>query len=39
MHMNSVPQHLSSEDRTEYERVLDAALRSARPEIAAPKAG
>ncbi|OKH95036.1 hypothetical protein [Streptomyces uncialis] len=35
MHMNSVPQHLSSEDRTEYERVLDAALRSARPEIAA----
>ncbi|MFD4829719.1 hypothetical protein ACFWPV_07655 [Streptomyces uncialis] len=34
MHMNSVPQHLSSEDRTEYERVLDAALRSARPELA-----
>ncbi|MEU0687052.1 hypothetical protein [Streptomyces uncialis] len=37
MHMNSVPQHLSSEDRTEYERVLDAALRSARPELASPE--
>lgn len=35
MRMNSVPHHLSSEDRTEYERVLDAALRSARPELAA----
>ncbi|MFH8802818.1 hypothetical protein ACH4F6_24990 [Streptomyces sp. NPDC017936] len=29
MHMNSVPQHLHSEDRQEYERVLDEALRSA----------
>ncbi|WP_320780666.1 hypothetical protein [Streptomyces sp. CRN 30] len=37
MHMNSVPQHLSSEDRKDYERVLDEALRSAphRPELAA----
>ena len=37
MHMNSVPQHLLSEDRQEYERVLDEALRSApnRPELAA----
>ncbi|GGQ63122.1 hypothetical protein [Streptomyces flaveolus] len=37
MHMNSVPQHLSNEDRQEYERVLDEALRSAphRPEMAA----
>ncbi|MFJ4687887.1 hypothetical protein [Streptomyces sp. NPDC088789] len=37
MHMNSVPQHLLSEDRQEYERILDAALRSAphRPEPAA----
>jgi len=37
MHMNSVPQHLHSEDRQEYERVLDEALRSAahRPELAA----
>ncbi|MET7476491.1 hypothetical protein ABZT17_19255 [Streptomyces sp. NPDC005648] len=36
MHMNSVPQHLLSEDRQEYERVLDEALRSApnRPELA-----
>jgi hypothetical protein len=35
--MNSVPQHLHSEDRQEYERVLDEALRSAahRPELAA----
>lgn len=34
MHMNSVPQHLNSEDRQEYERILDEALRSAphRPE-------
>lgn len=34
MHMNSVPQHLSNEDRQEYERLLDEALRSAphRPE-------
>lgn len=37
MHMNSVPQHLLSEDRLEYERILDEALRSAphRPETAA----
>ncbi|MDK1346249.1 hypothetical protein QNO09_23650 [Streptomyces sp. 378] len=37
MHMNSVPQHLLSEDRQEYERVLDEALRSAphRPDLAA----
>ncbi|BCL29277.1 hypothetical protein ACFFS2_19360 [Streptomyces aurantiacus] len=37
MHMNSVPQHLLSEDRPEYERILDEALRSAphRPELAA----
>ncbi|MGW0706509.1 hypothetical protein ACWD4G_11205 [Streptomyces sp. NPDC002643] len=37
MHMNSVPQHLLSEDRQEYERVLGEALRSAphRPEFAA----
>jgi hypothetical protein len=37
MHMNSVPQHLSNEDRQEYERILDEALRSAphRPELAA----
>ncbi|MFD3624406.1 hypothetical protein [Streptomyces sp. NPDC058698] len=37
MHMNSVPQHLLSEDRQEYERVLDEALRSAphHPELAA----
>ncbi|EGX60703.1 transmembrane protein [Streptomyces zinciresistens K42] len=37
MHMNSVPQHLNSEDRQEYERILDEALRSAphRPELAA----
>ncbi|MET9910482.1 hypothetical protein ABZZ74_27410 [Streptomyces sp. NPDC006476] len=37
MHMNSVPQHLLNEDRQEYERVLDEALRSAphRPELAA----
>ncbi|MEU3981512.1 hypothetical protein AB0F77_15625 [Streptomyces sp. NPDC026672] len=36
MHMNSVPQHLLSEDRLEYERILDEALRSAphRPELA-----
>ncbi|MEV6182770.1 hypothetical protein ACIHAR_23265 [Streptomyces sp. NPDC052016] len=35
MHMNSVPQHLHSEDRQEYERVLDEALRSAphHPEL------
>ncbi|ELS58894.1 hypothetical protein STVIR_0147 [Streptomyces viridochromogenes Tue57] len=35
--MNSVPQHLLSEDRREYERILDEALRSAphRPELAA----
>ncbi|MEU6481299.1 hypothetical protein ABZ858_31400 [Streptomyces sp. NPDC047017] len=37
MHMNSVPQHLLSEDRREFERILDEALRSApyRPEPAA----
>ncbi|GAA3500215.1 membrane protein [Streptomyces prasinosporus] len=37
MHMNSVPQYLSSEDRKEYERILDEALRSAphHPEPAA----
>ncbi|MFF8730008.1 hypothetical protein ACF073_26540 [Streptomyces sp. NPDC015171] len=37
MHMNSVPQHLQSEDRLEFERLLDEALRSAphRPELAA----
>ncbi|MGV9559140.1 hypothetical protein [Streptomyces sp. NPDC003401] len=37
MHMNSVPQHLHSEDRQEYERILDEALRSAphHPETAA----
>jgi hypothetical protein len=37
MHMNSVPQHLLSEDRQEFERILDEALRSAphRPELAA----
>ncbi|CAM5631542.1 Transmembrane protein OS=Streptomyces glaucescens OX=1907 GN=SGLAU_16780 PE=4 SV=1 [Streptomyces glaucescens] len=37
MQMNSVPQHLLSEDRQEYERLLDEALRSAphRPELAA----
>ncbi|MFJ5260617.1 hypothetical protein ACIQAC_09155 [Streptomyces sp. NPDC088387] len=37
MHMNSVPQHLLSEDRQEYERILDEALRSAptRPELTA----
>lgn len=29
MHMNSVPQHLYSEDRQDYERFLDEALRSA----------
>ncbi|MET8168889.1 hypothetical protein ABZT34_32340 [Streptomyces sp. NPDC005329] len=35
--MNSVPQHLLSEDRQEYERILDEALRSAphRPGLAA----
>ncbi|MGC4985954.1 hypothetical protein ACLQ18_35975 [Streptomyces sp. DT193] len=35
--MNSVPQHLLSEDRQEYERILDEALRSVpyRPELAA----
>ncbi|CAL9486349.1 hypothetical protein [Streptomyces sp. enrichment culture] len=37
MHMNSVPQYLMSEDRQEYERVLDEALRTAphRPELSA----
>ncbi|MFJ9815989.1 hypothetical protein ACIRU3_12055 [Streptomyces sp. NPDC101151] len=37
MHMNSVPQHLLNEDRQEFARVLDEALRSApqRPELAA----
>ncbi|MEU1519923.1 hypothetical protein ABZ490_48760 [Streptomyces sp. NPDC005811] len=35
--MNSVPQHLLSEDRQEYERILDEVLRSAphRPELTA----
>ncbi|SEC21137.1 hypothetical protein SAMN05216489_00167 [Streptomyces sp. 3213] len=35
--MNSIPQHLRREDRQEYERILDEALRSApqRPELAA----
>ncbi|MER7916752.1 MULTISPECIES: hypothetical protein [unclassified Streptomyces] len=37
MHMNSLPQHLRSEDRQEFERLLDEVLRSAphRPELAA----
>ncbi|MGW2209536.1 hypothetical protein [Streptomyces sp. NPDC001781] len=37
MHMNSVPQHLLSEDRREFERLLDEALRSApgHPELSA----
>ncbi|MFV0134896.1 hypothetical protein ACLGIH_16950 [Streptomyces sp. HMX87] len=37
MHMNSVPQQLLSEDRQEYERILNEALRTAphRPELAA----
>ncbi|MFI6336168.1 hypothetical protein [Streptomyces sp. NPDC050535] len=37
MQMNSVPQHLLSEDRQDYERILDEALRSAphHPELAA----
>ncbi|MFJ4080915.1 hypothetical protein ACIP2Z_18335 [Streptomyces iakyrus] len=37
MRMSSVPQHMLSEDRQEYERILDEALRSAphRPELAA----
>ncbi|MEW2396555.1 hypothetical protein [Streptomyces sp. NPDC046862] len=37
MHMNSVPQHLLSEDRQDFERLLGEALRSAphRPELAA----
>ncbi|MCW7941901.1 membrane protein [Streptomyces hygroscopicus] len=37
MHMNSVPQHLLSEDRQDYERILDEALRSAphHPDLAA----
>ncbi|MEU6245069.1 hypothetical protein [Streptomyces sp. NPDC047024] len=37
MHMNSVPQHLLNEDRQEFERLLDEALRSApqRPELSA----
>ncbi|MEU2064630.1 hypothetical protein [Streptomyces sp. NPDC013455] len=37
MHMRSVPQHLRSEDRQDFERLLDEALRSApnRPEPAA----
>ena len=37
MHRNSAPQHLLNEDRAEYERILDEALRSAphRPELAA----
>lgn len=37
MHMNSVPQYLQSEDRREFERLLDEALRPTphRPELAA----
>ncbi|MGW2948667.1 hypothetical protein [Streptomyces eurythermus] len=37
MQMNSLPQHLKSEDLREFERLLDEALRSAphRPELAA----
>ncbi|TWV32523.1 hypothetical protein FRZ03_33030 [Streptomyces misionensis] len=37
MHMNSLPQHLRSEDRQEFERLLDEVLRSAphRAELAA----
>ncbi|MFH9658140.1 hypothetical protein ACH4NF_08480 [Streptomyces sp. NPDC017248] len=37
MHMNSLPQHLRSEDHQEFERLLGEALRSAphRPELAA----
>ncbi|MER7967584.1 hypothetical protein ABTX35_00955 [Streptomyces sp. NPDC096080] len=31
MHMNSVPQYLLTEDRQEFERILDEALRSAPP--------
>ncbi|WP_432156537.1 hypothetical protein [Streptomyces sp. bgisy153] len=38
MHMNSVPQHLHNEDRPEYERLLDEALRSA-PHHPEPAAG
>ncbi|MDR3083516.1 MAG: hypothetical protein LBV60_21810 [Streptomyces sp.] len=37
MHMNSVPQHLLSEDRQDYERILDEALRSA-PHLPEPTA-
>ncbi|WP_026178693.1 hypothetical protein [Streptomyces hokutonensis] len=33
--MNSVPNYLLNEDRQEYERILDEALRSQRPELAA----
>lgn len=35
MHMNSVPQHLLTEDRQDYVRILDEVLRSApqRPEL------
>lgn len=37
MHMNSVPQYLQSEDRQDFERLLDEVLRSAphRPDLAA----
>ncbi|MFI9649653.1 hypothetical protein ACIHAA_25590 [Streptomyces sp. NPDC052040] len=37
MHMNSVPQHLLSEDRPDFERILGEALRSAphHPDLAA----
>ncbi|MDF3300875.1 hypothetical protein [Streptomyces tropicalis] len=38
MHMNSVPQHLLTEDRQQYERLLDEALRSA-PYRSDPAAG
>ncbi|MGW7529055.1 hypothetical protein [Streptomyces sp. NPDC054783] len=33
--LRSVPSHLLSEDRQDYERILDEALRSNRPELAA----
>jgi hypothetical protein len=39
MHMNSAPQYLPSEDRLDYERLLDEALRTApnRPNLAAAR--
>ncbi|MEU3346323.1 hypothetical protein ABZ723_15325 [Streptomyces sp. NPDC006700] len=39
MHMNSVPQHLLSEDRQEYERILDEALRAAPHHLEPTAAG